>query len=572
MTLAADGRPLDGDTDISATLILLNLMGAIALLLWAMRMVRTGMTRAFGSALRQILGNQLDNRIKAFLAGLGVTALLQSSTATCLMTASFAGRGLMVVAPALAVMLGADVGTTLVAQVFSLDISWLSPVLILVGVVAFLAARRRQMRDLGRLVIGLGLMLLALSLIVGISQPIREAPLVVSLVSSLVGEPILAILMAAMLTWLAHSSLATVLLVVSLVGSGAIPVSLAFPLVLGANLGGAMPPIMATLRADATARRVALGNGLFKVVGCVAAIPLLGLIPGLIASIEPEAVRQVVNFHTAFNLALAVAFLPLIGPANALLERLIPDRAPTEDAGEPRYLDAAALDEPVVAIANAARETLRIADVLEEMLARAMETLAGNDRDILKTVEAMDDTVDRLYEKTKLYLTEVSRSELSIEDSRRCNDVMAFCTNLEHVGDIVDKNLMELAAKKIKYRLEFSEEGFRDIEALHRRVRDNLKLATSVFVSGDRDLARKLLMEKDHFRELERDAGESHHERLKSGLRESIETSSLHLDVIRDLKRINSHLTSVAYPILETTGDLRASRLRKAKKPAGAPA
>jgi phosphate:Na+ symporter len=551
-------------------LILLNLIGAIALLLWAMRMVRTGMTRAFGGTLRRILGNQLDNRFKAFLAGLGVTALLQSSTATCLMTASFAGRGLMVVAPALAVMLGADVGTTLVAQLFSLDVSWLSPVLILFGVVAFMAGRRRQTRDLGRLVVGLGLMLLALSLIVGNSQPIREAPLVVSLVSSLAGEPNLAVLMAALLTWLAHSSLATVLLIASLVGSGAIPVSLAFPLVLGANLGGAMPPIMATIRSDATARRVALGNGMFKVIGCVVAIPLLGTIPELIAAVDSVPVRQVVNFHTAFNLALAVIFLPLIGPANAVIERLVPDRAPVDDASQPRYLDAAALDEPVVALANAARETLRIADVLEEMLARAMETLAGNDRDSLKAVEAMDDTVDRLYEETKLYLTEVSRNELSMEDSRRCNDVMAFCTNLEHVGDIIDKNLMELAAKKIKYRLEFSEEGFRDIESLHRRVRDNLKLATGVFVSGDRELARKLLMEKDHFRELERDAGESHHERLKSGLRESIETSSLHLDVIRDLKRINSHLTSAAYPILETAGDLRSSRLRKVKSPARA--
>ena len=553
-------------------MILLNLIGAIALLLWAMRMVRTGMTRAFGSALRQILGNQLDNRFKAFFAGLGVTALLQSSTATCLMTASFAGRGLMVVAPALAVMLGADVGTTLVAQLFSLNISWLSPVLILIGVVAFMAGKRRQTRDLGRLVIGLGLMLLSLSLIVGNSQPIREAPLVVSLVSSLAGEPVLAIVLAALLTWLAHSSLATVLLIVSLVGSGAIPISLAFPLVLGANLGGAMPAIMATMGSDATARRVALGNGLFKVVGCVVAVPLLGTIPGLIAAVDPDPVRLAVNFHTAFNLALAVVFLPLIGPANRLLERMIPDRAPIDDVSQPRYLDAAALGEPVVALANAARETLRIADVLEEMLDRAMETLAGNDRDSLKVVEAMDDTVDRLYEETKLYLTEVSRNELSIEDSRRCNDVMAFCTNLEHVGDIIDKNLMELAAKKIKYRLEFSDEGFRDIEALHCRVKDNLKLATGVFVSGDRELARKLLMEKDHFRELERDAGESHHERLKSGLRESIETSSLHLDVIRDLKRINSHLTSAAYPILETAGDLRSSRLRKIKNSAGASA
>ena len=174
-----------------------------------------------------------------------------------------------------------------------------------------------------------------------------------------------------------------------------------------------------------------------------------------------------------------------------------------------------------------------------------------DDRDYLTQVTDMDDIVDRLFEQTKLYLTDVSRHELDEEESRQCSDIMAFATNLEHIGDIIDKNLMELAAKKIKYKLQFSDDGMQDIRRMHQRVQDNLKLATSVFVSDDRQLARKLLQEKEHFRSLERDAAESHHERLKSGMRESLETSSLHLDILRDLKRINSHLSSVAYPILD---------------------
>ena len=530
------------------------------------------MTRAFGSTLRTLLGRHLANPVAAFGTGLGVTALLQSSTATCLMTASFAGRGLVVTAPALAVMLGADLGTTLVAQVFSLNIGWLSPVLIVAGMIAFHAAHRKRTRDIGRLLVGLGLMLLALKLIVGSAQPMADSETVLTLVAALAGEPVLAIVLAALLTWLAHSSLATVLLICSLVGAGLIPLSLVFPLVLGANLGGALPPVMATLGSGVAARRVAIGNALFKAVACLMVFPFLAIVADFIPQIEADPVRQVVNFHTAFNLGLALVFLWIVGPVGALMERWLPDRPLPVDRGEARYLDDAALDEPVVALANATRETLRIADILSEMLHGAMATLRRNDRDHRTKVSAMDDIVDRLFDQTKLYLTKVSRQELGEADSGRCSEIMDFSTNLEHIGDIIDKNLMELAAKKIKYQLQFSGEGLTEIEMLHDRVEENLKLATSVFVSGDRELARKLLLEKEHFRQLERDAVESHHNRLKSGKPESIETSALHLDILRDLKRINSHLSSAAYPILEQAGDLRRSRLRKRKSSVEAPA
>jgi phosphate:Na+ symporter len=526
-------------------------------------MVRTGMTRAFGSSLRLFLGRYLKNRFSALLAGIGVTTLLQSSTATCLMTASFAGRGILVAAPALAVMLGADIGTTLIAQLFSLKIGWLSPILIVIGLVAFQAGNRKRTRDFGRLSVGLGLMLLALQLIVADTQPIRESDLLLAVVESLGSEPVIAVLIAAVVTWLAHSSLATVLLICSLAGIGAIPLSLVFPLVLGANLGGAAPAITATLGSAPAARRVAIGNALFKLVGCLLLLPLLRWVPEYMALLESDPVRQVVNFHTAFNLALAVLFIGLVGPVSALLERLVPDGPVPADEGQARYLDKGALGEPAVALANARRETLRIADVLDEMLRKSMETLRRDDREYLSVVSNMDDIVDRLFEQTKLYLTDISRHELGEEESRQCSDIMAFATNLEHIGDIIDKNLVELAAKKIKYRLQFSDEGLREIQSMHQRVHDNLKLATSVFVSSDRQLARKLLLEKEHFRQIERDAAESHHVRLKDGKRESIETSSLHLDILRDLKRINSHLSSAAYPILEQAGELRSSRLRE---------
>ncbi len=542
------------------------MLGAVALLLWGMRMVRTGVTRAYGGALRRVLERHLGNRFAAFGAGLGVTAVLQSSTATCLMTASFAGQGLVSAAPALAIMLGADVGTTLVAQIFSFDVSWLSPVLIGSGVVIFYATAGKRARNLGRVTLGLGLMLLALGLIVGASAPMRESEIVRTVFAALTGEPVIAVLSAALLTWLAHSSLATVLLIVSLVSASVTSLELAFALVLGANLGGAMPALVATLRGAPAGRRVALGNALFKLIGVALTLPFLGEVGVWLSEIEQEPVRQVVNFHTAFNLGLAVLFIGFTGVAGRLAERVLPDEPAAADDSAPRYLDPSMITEPTVALASAARETLRMGDTLEVMLREVIEVFRHDDKSQISNIARMDDTVDDLHEAIKLYLTEISREPLDEPESRRCADIMSFTTNLEHIGDIIDKNLLELASKKVKYALQFSNEGLAEIASLHGRVEGNLQLAMNVFVSGDTDLARWLLSEKVHFRDLERQAAESHHERLRHGMRESIESSSLHLDILRDLKRINSHLTSVAYPILEEAGELRQSRLRKKPK------
>jgi phosphate:Na+ symporter len=545
-----------------------SLLGAAALLLWGLRMVRTGVLRAFGGDLRRGLGRSMGNRFSAFSAGLGITMLLQSSTATALMAASFASKGLVSTTAALAIMLGADVGTSLVAQLFSLPLDWLSPLLILVGVAVFMGVKSTRWRDLGRTAVGLGIVLLALKLIALTAEPMRQSAVLTDILTALGGEPVIALIVAALVTVLSTSSLAVILLVISLVSHGVVALPLGFALVLGANLGGGVTPLLATLGAEPEARRVPLGNLVFRAAGALALVPALPYLAPYIALVEAEGARQIANFHTAFNLALAIVFLPLVGPAAKLMTRLLPDRLVPEEIGKPRYLDAAAQESPAVAIANAARETLRMGDIVERMLLQTLDVFRNDDRKLLKEVENLDDSVDRLHEAIKLYLSEVSREALDTADNKRAIDVITFTTNLEHVGDIVDKNLMELAAKKIRNRLQFSPEGLKEICVMHQRLIDNLRLALNVFIAGDVKMARQLLEEKVTFRELERRASESHLARLRSGKIESIETSSLHLDVIRDLKRINSHLTSVAYPILDAAGELTRTRLKPAESAA----
>ncbi len=525
-------------------------------------MVSTGVLRAYGADLRRAIGRSMGNRFTAFASGLGITMLLQSSTATALMAASFASRGLVTTASALAIMLGADVGTSLIAQLVSFRIDWLSPALILIGLIAFRTGASTRIRDLGRALIGLGLILLALYLISQAAAPMRESPVTAELMTALAGQPTVALLLAALLTLLSTSSLAIILLVISFAANGVVGTDVAFALVLGANLGSAITPLLATATADPEARRVPLGNGLFRLSGVILALPLLPFAVPYFRLIEGSAWRQVADFHTAFNLALAVVFIGLTGPVARLCTRLQPDRPRGEDEGKPRYLDRAALESPAVAIANGARETLRMGDIVSKMLGATLEVFRNDDRKLLREVEQLDNSVDALHEAIKLYLTEVSREALDARDQKRSIDVITFTTNLEHIGDIIDKNLMELAAKKIKNKLRFSNEGFAEIESMHRRLMGNLDLALNVFISGEVPMARRLLEEKVAFRELEREASDSHLARLRSGKLESLETSSLHLDVIRDLKRINSHLTSVAYPILDAAGALERTRLK----------
>ena len=544
--------------------IIISIVGGIALLLWGIRMVRTGITRSFGAEFRKILSLSSSNRFIAFIAGFGVTAAIQSSTATGLIVASFAGQGLIGGVAGLAIMLGADVGTTIVAQVLSFDLQWLSPLALAIGVFTFLGSEKSRRRSLARSAIGLGLILLALQLIVGASAPLRESEILLVLLEPMANELLLAVVVSALITWAAHSSLAIILLLVSLASGQVLEAELALAMVLGVNVGGAMVAVGATVNSPAAARRIPLGNLLMRLVGVIAVLPFIALLLPWLEMLGEAPERMVVNFHTGFNLALAIFFLPLLNLVAAVANRLLPEKAESDDAGQPLYLDSGSLETPAVALACATRETLRMGDEVKLMLSGSSEVLQRNNAVLLQEIGRRDDVVDDLHEAIKLYLTRLASEELDKAEGRRNIEILSFTTNLEHIGDIIDKNLMELANKKIKGKVSFSTEGAEELMQFHERILANLDLAMNVFISDDLELARTLLREKTAVRDLERELIELHYARIGQGRPESIESSSLHLDVLRDLKRINGHLTSVAYPILDRAGELAESRLMEA--------
>jgi len=551
------------------SLVLLDLMGGVALLLWGLHMVHSGILRAFGPDLRSLLAKALKNRFAAFAAGIGLTALLQSSTATALITSSFTADGLVSLVPALAIMLGANVGTTLIVQVLSFNISAVAPVLFAIGLVAFRSGGRSWIKDVGRVSIGLGLMLLALHILLDTLAPAENAPGMRVFLSAITSDPVLCIIIGAIVTWAVHSSVASVLLVMSLAYAHFISPLAALALVLGANLGSAINPVFEGARRDNPASyRLPLGNLANRLLGVLLVLPFLRPLAGLLQGWQPDLAKMTAEFHTLFNIATAIIFIGLLDNMAALLKKLLPNRVQETDPSRPRYLDDSALETPSLALADAARETLHMGDIVEVMLRKVMAAMMTNDRSLVDQVSRMDNSVDNLDEAIKLYVTKLTRGSLDEHEGRRAMEIISFTINLEHIGDIIDKNLSELATKKIKRRFQFSSEGAEELSAFHKRTMDSLRIAFGVFMSGDVNEARKLLVEKGHLRNTEIAATERHLDRLREGRPETIETTSLHLDVLRDLRRIHSHICSVAYPVLDAAGELPANQNAESDLPA----
>ncbi|WP_313605906.1 Na/Pi cotransporter family protein [Rhizobium sp.] len=532
---------------MSVIIALIALAGHIALLLWGTRMVQTGIQRAFGPSLRSFLGHALSNRLKAFAAGMGVTAILQSSTATGLMATGFAAGGLVDLVPALAVMLGANVGSTLIVQVLSFNVAAASPALILIGVLMFRRVQNPQVHDLGRVFIGIGFMLLALHQLLDVLGEYADTPGFETVLNAISKTPTLSLLLAAALTWAAHSSVAVVLLIMSLASQGLLDPYQAFALTLGADLA---------------ARRVPIGNLLTRIVGIFITLVFLEQITGAMTALDGNGGRMVANFHTGFNLIVALVFMPVLTPfANALV-RYMPHRINESDPGNPRYLDPSAKETPIVALQAAAREVLRLVDILEDMLAGTKKALTSTDRKALSALRNQDTVLDRLNTAVKYYLTSIDPDELSDADKQRLEEILIFSTGLEHAGDVLDQNVLPHLAKRLRRGLKFSKPAKRELDDLFDRLSANLRTAAALFMSQDERMARMLAEEKVIFRRSEREGTKAHFERLRQGDLASAESSSLHLDLLRDLKQINSHLVAAtAYPVLEQQGELLQSRI-----------
>jgi phosphate:Na+ symporter len=518
--------------------------------------------QALGAQLRLLIERSTRTRIRAFGAGILVTAFIQSSTATLLIITGFASRHLITIAPALAVSLGADVGNTLVAQVFSVGASGLGPILVFAGMVISAWMSQGKLKYLGMSLVGLGLVLFGLGTIVHTAGIIQQSHTITIVIEALSGDIVMAFLVSTLMTWMTQSSLAMVLLIMSFAGAGAMALDTAFAMVLGAHVGSAIAPLLINLKEKNEAGHIAWGSFTIRLLSCLIVLPLVPYLVREAQWLGTTPARRVVNFHTMFSITRAIVFLPFVGIIEYCLLRYFPYICDISDPSRAQNLDERDLSTPSIALANATREALHLGDQVLIMLQDVKELYVTNHPGQLKRMIDRDNTVDSLYDQIKFYLAKLSQESMDETQARRHVDILMYITNLEHVGDIIVHNLCDLSAKKWRDNLSFSKQGWQEIENYHALICDNFKLAMNVFNSGDPILAKQLVRKKESIHMESMTAAGSHFERLRQGLLESMRSSSLHLDILRDLRSINNSITSVAYSILEVNGALQ-SRLRE---------
>lgn len=543
-------------------LIVIHLAAAVMLLLWAVRMVRTGVERAWGVSLRRRLRQARGGAAGIALAGMVLAVVLQSSTAVGVLAVGFAASGILGVTAGIAAMLGADLGSALVVKILSFDLSELIPILLLAGATLFLKFESRQIRQIGRILLGIAFILLSLRMVGEATEPLRDSAALPQIVAYLQGDPLTAFGLAALLAWGLHSSVAALLLFASFATSGLLPVEAAAPMVLGANLGGALIAVWLTRGSALPEKRIPMGNLIFRGLGAVLALVLLQIAPQPLQYLGGNAGVQIVNFHVLFNAGLMVLALPFAGAMDRLTLRLWPTPDQAEDSPAWRSsLDNSALPDPRLALASVQRELLRMAEAVETMLRPVAEMLEDGDSKRIARLRTMNDEVNQRHSDIKLFVARMNRGDLTEDEARRGLELTAMAIDFGAIGDIIAKNLLVHADEKIRRQMRFSEEGREELSRMHARVVANMQLALHVMVSGDLSTARQLVAEKSVLRRLERESHNRHLARLRSGEPESVETSDLHVEVVRSLKEINSLLVKVAYPILIENGDLLETRL-----------
>jgi len=528
-----------------------ELLGGIAIFIYGLQLANDGLQKCVGDHLRRWLTAITEGRLSGLLSGTLLAAMLQSSTATVLMLMGFANAGLLSLPQAMSLLLGAGIGTTMIVQVMSFKVSQAAMAIVVIGFLVLSLAKRGRTRAAGRAILGIGLVFLGIQLATAATSPLQQNALLLQVIEALGEQPVLGLVVGVGLTAMVQSSAVTLGLLLALSFSGLLTLHAALPVVLGANLGNCTMPLMTAVRASVEGKRVAWAYVLVRTTGVVSSLLLLAPFTTLVSWTAASLPHQIANGHTLFNILVGLVALPLLPWGVALTRWLVPEPPGGSMARiHVRYLDEGALATPSLAFAHATREVLRMAEMVQRMLAQVIVAFETNDRERVNEISEADDYVDYLEHHIKLYLTKLSRSALTEEQAARELEVIAFTSDLETIGDIVDIDLMHLAKKKIRKGLEFSKEGTEEIRSFHARVTENLDLSIAAFTSGDVELARKLLRHKVRIAEMAQDLTEAHIQRLHRGLRESIETSSIHLDLLSNLKRINSQLSNIAHPIL----------------------
>ena len=541
---------------------MLNLAAAAALLIWAVRLVRTGFERAFGGQLRLWLRRSTTNRLTASATGAAAAVLLQSSTAVAMLLAGFMAAGTIGSGAGLAIILGADLGSAIVVQILNSRVAVLTPLLMLAGVLMFLRSSRRTPRQIGRVLIGLALIFLSLELIRNASAPLSQSDATRAVMAYLSRDLISAFLIAAVFAWLVHSSVAAVLLFATLTAQGVMPLEATFAMVLGANLGGALIAFFLTLGAAVSVRRVVLANLLLRGGGAALALFVLSLIEAATFVPGASAAQKALNLHLIYNLGLLVLGLACLRPSMWIARQVLAEANGTQAETQNRsVLDPTVQNHPSRAFACAQRELVEMGNRVEIMLRDAMGLFDTFDDVVAQRLRHEMKGMTQMSLDLRVYLSGVRSNDPKVDTGTRAFDLSGIAVNLEAGADVIARKMVDLARRKHSQKVNFSEDGWRELSDFHDQVLRNVQHGITVLMSEDIGLARELVEQKEKIRDKEQVLERRHLKRLRQGLTDTIETSAIHLDLLRALKMLNTSFAMIAYPLLKEQGELLESRL-----------
>lgn len=545
---------------------LLNLTAAAVLLIWAVRMVQTGVQRAHGPLIRRALKSRKCHPLLMTALGVLLAIIFQSSTAVAVLTAGFVSSGFITSSVGVATVLGADLGSALVIQILSLNLTWLAPVCLIIGGILFFKGKKRNFKQTGRILVGVALILISLKLLADSTAPLRQNEVVPFIVDYLTSDPITTFLFGAVFTWLIHSSIASLLLIIAFVAQAIVPPDVAVTLVLGANTGGAFIAVILSRNLNTRGQVVPLSNFCLRGVSAVLVLAIIHIfgMPEILSNFS--SIQQIISFHIGFNMLLVVVGLPFIKPITTILLKVMSDREVNNEqplSSRRSGLKEANIKLPARALAATTRELLYLAESVQTMFAPALDLYENFDKVEIKELKKLEKEILRVHTNIKRYLAKVSQQNLSEDQLKRNGDLMIFADNMAAATDVIINRLLKLAKERNEKALVFSDEGWRELLALHDRVLVNMQLAMNVLVSSDLETARQLVIEKNELSSMTQKSLGKHLERLSHYKTESLETSNMHNETLRGLRQVNSSFSSIAYSILDDAGQLRQTRLTK---------
>ena len=560
---ASPGIAATGGAGLDWTRMLIQLAGGLALFLFGMDQMGESLKIVAGDKMRQILGKLTTNRLMGLVTGTVVTAIIQSSSVTTVMLVGFVTANLMSLSQAIGVILGADIGTTITAQIVAFPIKKYALLLVAAGFLMTATGKRDDVRQYGILVMGLGLIFFGMAVMSEAMKPLRTYEPFIALMQN-VSNPLVGILVSTVFTSLVQSSSATMGIVIVLASQGLISLEGGIALALGANIGTCATAGLAAIGKPREAVRVAVAHVTFKIVGVLLIVWFIPPFADLVRSISPvseeltgmdrlaaDTPRQVANAHTLFNVGIGFLFLPFAGVFARFCEWVVPDRPLTEaeeiDARhEPKYLDEVLLDTPALALERAQLEIGRLGDRVSEMYEAFLEPTFAHDTSRLEEIAEMDVDVDMLHAQIVEYLARVSSGELSRKETDALIRLMQAANQLEHMGDLVETNLVELGKKLAEDGITVSPMTGDIIRDYHRKIGDALRQSSEAFRDSDAKLARKVRRLKPEMAEFARNSVRHALDRLVADEPNRLQAYTREMELIENLTRIFRHTRRLA--------------------------